>query len=547
MDERKDMKTLLNQDHAEETDRAEMESEAAGVSTRSKRFAIAAALLIVGAIVIGLWFASKHSKPAASAAQAGSESKGSADMAGMKMEGSSAGASAEEVPKTIFVAPERQQLIGVKTAAVTRRPLVKEIRAVGKVGFDETKITHIHTKVNGYVDEVFANFVGVPVNKGEPLFTIYSPDLVATQEEFLLALRSRKTLSESQFPWVSEGSGDLLEASRRRLKLWDVTDQDIEALEREGKVKRALTMVSPVSGIVTERAAYHHGRYVSPDMDLYTIVDLSTAWILADVYEYEIPYIRDGQTAEIEFPYETSTKPLRGKVSFVYPFVDPKTRTVKVRMEFPNPNLALRPDMFFNVRLRTNLGPQIAVPEDAVLDTGKQQYVFVDQGDGYFEPRPVKVGASADGYAAIVMGLKPDERVVTAANFILDSESRLKGVFANMGKPSAQTSGTGTATARLKVDFLEPKEAKVGNNAVRLMVKDPSGQPVDGAEVRLKVFMQQMGSMPPMSTNSTLQSQGGGVYVGTVEIPMAWTWEATVTVKKDGKTLGVAQSNITAR
>lgn len=543
------MKTLLNNNHdAEQADHTQADESASVASTKSRRLVVIAASLIALGIIVVLWFAFRQSKPTTSTQPSHAEKgQSSGAMAGMKMEGSSTAPAAEEVPKSIFVAPERQQLIGVKTAPAARRSLVKEIRAVGKVAYDETKVTHIHTKVNGYVEEVFADFVGEPVTKGKPLFTIYSPDLLATQEEFLLALKSRKTLSDSQFQWVSQGSDDLLEASRRRLKLWDVTDKEIEALEKDGKVKRAVTIVSPVSGIVTERAAYHHGKYVTPEMDLYTIVDLSTVWIVAEVYEYEQAYIREGQTAEVEFPYEGSSKPLRGKVSFVYPFVDPKTRTVKVRMEFPNPNMTLRPDTFFNVKLKTNLAAQITVPEDAVLDTGAQQYVFVDLGDGYFEPRPVKIAAMADGYATIEKGLKADERVVTAANFILDSESRLKGVFANMGKPSEPGAATGTAAARLKVEFMEPKEAKVGNNAVRLMVKDTAGQPVENAEVNLKVLMPQMGSMPPMSTSSALQPQGGGIYVGTVEIPMAWTWEATVTVKKDGKTLGVAQSNITAR
>src|SRR5262249_2185965 len=187
---------------------------------------------------------------------------------------------AQPASPAIFISPERQQLIGVTSVAVAARPLVKQTRAAGKVAMDETRITHIHTKVSGFVEEVFADFVGKPVKKGDPLFTIYSPDLVATQEEYLLALRSSGILKDSAFPWISHGSKNLVEAAGRRLRLWDISEEEIQQLEREGKPKRALTVFSPAGGVVTERAAYHHGKHVTPEMDLYTIVDLSTVWVL---------------------------------------------------------------------------------------------------------------------------------------------------------------------------------------------------------------------------------------------------------------------------
>ena len=354
--------------------------------------------------------------------------KGQSGMQGMAMEPGAAGNHGASAPSTntIFIAPQRQQMIGVKTVVAKVVPLVKEIRAVGKVSYDETKVTHIHTKVTGYVEEVFVDFMGKIVKEGDPLFTIYSPDLVSTQEEYLLALRSRKTLKDSSFEWVSTGSQSLLEAARQRLRFWDIRDEDIDRLEKEGKVRRTLTMYSPVNGLVTERAAFHHGKFVNPEMDLYKLVDLSTVWILGDIYEYELPYLKTGQSVEIEFPYASEAKLLRGQVAYIYPYLDPKTRTAQIRMEFPNPDFQLKPDMFVNVKLKIDMGPSIAVPEDAVLDTGTQQYVFVDKGEGYLEPRQVKVGTEAMGYDAIQSGLRVGERVVTAANFILDSESRLK-------------------------------------------------------------------------------------------------------------------------
>ena len=465
-----------------------------------------------------------------------------------RMESNPAASNGTGSPTGIFISPQRQQMIGVQTVLANVVPLTKQIRAVGKVAFDETKITHIHTKVTGYIEEVFVDFMGQVVKRGDPLFTIYSPDLVSTQEEYLLALRSRNTLKNSSFEWVSTGSQSLLEATRQRLRLWDIREEDIERLEREGKVRRTLTIYSPVNGLVTERAAFHHGKFVNPEMDLYKLVDLSTVWILGDIYEYELPSVRTGQPVEIDFPYASETKSLRGKLTYLYPYLDPKTRTAQVRMEFPNPGFQLKPDMFVNVKIKVNLGASLAIPEDAVLDTGTEQYVFVDKGEGYLEPRPVKVGGEAMGYVAIQSGLSAGERVVTAANFILDSESRLKGAFANMGMPAQkQISSAAGATQILRVEIMEPKVAKVGQNSIRLMVRAASGNPVTNAEVDVTLFMPQMGSMAPMTSKASLRPMKPGEYQGEVDIPMAWTWQTTVSVKKDGKPMGSAQTTLTAR
>jgi hypothetical protein len=282
-------------------------------------------------------------------------------------------------------------------------------------------------------------------------------------------------------------------------------------------------------------------------MDLYKLVDLSTVWILGDIYEYELPYIKTGQSVEIEFPYASDTKSLRGRLTYLYPYLDSKTRTAQVRMEFPNPGFQLKPDMFVNVKLRVSLGRSLAVPEDAVLDTGTDQYVFVDKGEGYLEPRSVKVGGEAMGYVAIQSGLSAGERVVTAANFILDSESRLKGVFANMGTPDQKQISVSGPTQSLRVEIIEPKAAKVGQNSIRLMVTDAAGNPVTEAEVDVTLFMPQMGSMAPMTSKASLKPVKPGEYQGQVDIPMAWTWQTTVSVKKDGRPMGSTQTTLTAR
>jgi RND family efflux transporter MFP subunit len=446
----------------------------------------------------------------------------------------------------IFVPPEKQQLIGMRSVPAEMGTLTKDIRIVGKVSYDETRLTHIHSKVSGYIEEVFADYVGKSVRAGEPLFTIYSPDLVATEQDFLLALKSRELLRTSTVASAAQGAENLIAAARERLRLWDVTDQEIQRLETEGKMKRAIAVYSPVTGVVMERAAYHHGTFVDPSKDLFTIVDLSRVWVLGEAYETDLPFIRTGQAAEIELPYSGGGRKLRGRVDFIYPFLDPKSRTAQVRMEFANPNLSLKPEMFTNISMAVSLGRQVLVPQDAVMDTGTEQYVFIDKGDGYVQPRKVKVGAEAGEKLGIQEGLKPGERVVTGANFVVDSEARLKGAFANMGAPSQIPAATGAKQSN-SVEVLEPKTAKTGMNAIRLLVKDASGRPITGAQVDVALFMPQMGAMPPMSSKATLSESGNGIYSGQIEFPMAWTWQTTVTVRKNRNVIGVAQTNITAR
>jgi RND family efflux transporter MFP subunit len=447
----------------------------------------------------------------------------------------------------IRIAPERQQRIGVKFAEAALAPATVEIRAVGRVAYDETRLAHVHTKVSGWIEEVFVNYVGAPVRRGQPLFTIYSPDLVASQEEYLLSLRAQRELGESSFERVSEGARSLRAAARRRLELWDMTAAQIEALEKRGEVSRTVTVLSPVSGVVTERAAYHHGRTVTPELDLYTIVDLSRVWVLAQVYEYELPHVAVGQAAEAALPYEPERKPLEGKVTFVHPFLDPKTRTVEVRMEFPNPDLALKPESFVNVTLRRDLGRRLVVPKDAVMDTGARQYVFVDQGGGYLEPRLVKAGAETAAGRLIAEGLREGERVVTAANFILDSESRLKGAFDALGKPSGDQAGAASAPAISAEVATDPSPARVGRNRVRVKVADASGQPVTGAEVEVRFFMPQMAGMAQVDVRAKLRETGRGEYAGEAELPIAWSFATTVTVRKGGAVVGAAETTVTAR
>jgi len=514
-----------------------------------------AGLLFV-AFLAALWFSVGRGqtlqliKPDASATPTTADKMPAKEMAGMDMPQSAPAATPPgwaSQEGVIFVAPEKQQLIGMHSVAAEMGTLTKDIRIVGKVSYDETKLTHIHSKVSGYIEEVFADSVEKPVRAGDPLFTIYSPDLVATEQDFLLALKSRSLLRGSTVASAARGSENLIAAARERLRLWDVTEEDIQSLESEQKVKHAITVYSPITGVVMERAAYHHGTFVDPTKDLFTIVDLSHVWILGEVYETDLSLIRTGQPAVVELPYSRGGRKIGGRVEFINPFLDPKTRTVQVRMEFANPDLTLKPEMFTNITMSVSIGRQVLVPQDAVMDTGTEQYVFIDKGNGYVQPRQVKVSAETGEKVGIEQGLKPGERVVTAANFIVDSESRLKGAFAGMGAPSQAPAGAPGTTQSISVEVLEPKTAKTGTNPIRLLVKDASGKPITGAQVDVGLFMPQMGAMAPMSSKATLMESGNGVYAGQIEFLMAWTWQTTVTVRKNGVVVGVAETSLTAR
>ena len=331
---------------------------------------------------------------------------------------------------SVKLSDAKQQLIGVQTTTVERQSLFRTIRAVGQLTGDETKLSHVHLKISGWIEQVYVDYVGKLVKKGDPLFTVYSPDLVATEQEYLIARRGKQYLGDSSFPDVSQGAESLLSSTRERLRLWDISDQQIKELDETGKITRTLTFYSPVTGFVMDRKAFPQTA-ITPEMDLYVIADLSTIWANAQIYEYEVPYVKVGQMAQMELSYYPGKK-YTGRVNYIYPTVDPQTRTVKVRLEFPNPNFELKPDMYTDIDLKINYGNQVVVPQSAVLDSGERQTVFVAKGNGYFEPRAVKVGDKVDEKIIVLSGLQPGETVVTSGNFLVDSESRLTSAMGGM-------------------------------------------------------------------------------------------------------------------
>lgn len=371
------------------------------------------------------------------------------------------------LPEGAFqITPEKQQLIGVQYGTVEFKAVNRTLRAVGRITFDERKIVRIHPRVEGWIEQVTVDFIGKLVQKGQPLLSIYSPDLLQTQQEFLLARRGRDELAASPFREAVSASESLYQAAHKRLELWDITEAQISELERSGKPSKALTIYAPTNGFVLTRNAFAKQR-VTPETELYTIADLSTIWVMADIYESEASEIKVGQSAVVTLAY-FSGRTYKGKVTNISPQLDNTTRTLKMRIELANPGFALKPEMFANVELQIGYGKRIVVPQEAVMDSGAEQLVFVGIEGGYFEPRKVQLGAKVDNEFIVLGGLKAGERIVTSANFLVDSESKLKSAAGGMGMPG-MSHGGGEKKAMPK----ESQPVPQGDHSQH----QPSGQP----------------------------------------------------------------------
>ncbi len=334
----------------------------------------------------------------------------------------------------IEIDPVVVQNMGVRLAQVERGELSRNIRTVGIVGYEEAGRTSVNSKIAGWVEQLHVNQTGQEVKKGQLLLSIYSPDLVSAQEEYLMALRNVERLQHSSIAGVADNAKRLLAAAETRLNYWDITPKDIERLAQTGEVRRTLPLYAPFNGVVTGKMV-NQGMFVAAGMELYQLADLSRIWVNADIYEYELPWVFQGMAAEVEIPQLAKTIP--GRVDLIYPYADGVTRTVKARIELPNPDRQLRPDMFVSVRLHgRTVTDALLVPSEAVLDSGQRQRVFVALGDGKFDPRPVTVGLRGSNGLVEVQGLHEGEQVVVSAQFMLDSESRLREAIEKMREPA---------------------------------------------------------------------------------------------------------------
>lgn len=343
-------------------------------------------------------------------------------------EATAAGAAAPPPGYSIVKIPlERRQQIGVTTAKVEKRTIGRAIETNGVVAEDEGRLKAVNAKFAGYIEKLYVDRTGQSIRRGQPLLTVYSPDLVATERELLLALENTRRLSSGS-PQATSDASSLLSATRQRLRLWDIPDSEIERIEKSGEVSKTLTLSSPVSGVVLKKDAVA-GLAIMPGMPLYTIADLSTVWVLADVYQSEMAMTAPGNAAVVSasfLPGET----FRGRVDFIYPTLTEETRTIKVRVVIPNPKGTLKPGMFVRVSLSGKAREALAIPRSALIDTGERQIAFVEQSAGVYAPREMKTGVQGKNFIEVLSGLQEGEIVVTSANFLIDSESRIGAIGA---------------------------------------------------------------------------------------------------------------------
>lgn len=444
---------------------------------------------------------------------------------------------------------ERMQTIGVKLARAEMQNVTDEIRAAGTVEINERQVAYVQTRLPGWIRQVYANASYQLVRKGQPLFTIYSPDLVTTEQEYLLAKKNADAMQQSSVSGVASGSQSLLAATRQRLEQWEVPASEIQKLESSGKVISEFTFNSPVSGYITERNVLPN-MYVQPETRLYTVADLSNVWVYANIFQTDLGKLNPGNPAAITL----DTYPGRvfsGRVSEVLPQVDMNTRTARVRIVLPNPGLKLMPGMYVNVGLKIPLGRRLVVPSSAVLHAGVRQLVFVSRGQGNFEPRQVETAEHGDK-AIIAKGLKAGETVVSSANFLIDSESQLQaaaGAFVPPPPGAGAAASMNQSADEAVMEFsTKPDPPHKGDNTFHVKLTGKSGVPVSGAQVSVTFFMPAMPAMgmAAMKTNVDLSDKGGGIYEAKGNLGSGGTWQVTLTARQNGRVIGSKHFTVNA-
>ena len=447
--------------------------------------------------------------------------------------------SAEPPLAPLQLSPQKLQSIGVKIGEVQQKRVEDDILTTGNVAMDETRVAYVQVRFSGYIRKVFVNATYQYVRKGQPLFTIYSPDLVATEREYLVAKQNQRAVARSAISGVAASAAALVDAAAERLAEWDVPREEIARLESSGQVQQDVEVDSPASGYIIDREAFPN-KYAQPDTRLYTIADLSTVWVFAQVFQSDLGRLKAGDSAALTvdtYPGRTFS----GRVDFIYPDLDMATRTARVRIVVPNPDLSLMPGMFVDAGLKISMGRQIVVPAPGVLQSGAGQIAFVDLGGGAFEPRKVELGARAGDDFIVLKGLEPGERIVTSANFLIDSESQLQAAMGTFAPPPPGAGGGAAMNAnQANVELTtEPNPLHRGKNTVRVMLRGADGTPVSGAEVSVTFYMAAMPAMgmAAMRTPMALGEKGAGVYEGSGILESGGIWQVTIVAKKNGQTV----------
>jgi Cu(I)/Ag(I) efflux system membrane fusion protein/cobalt-zinc-cadmium efflux system membrane fusion protein len=460
---------------------------------------------------------------------------------------SSAGRQPELAP--VQLSPQRFQEIGVTTAVAELKNVSDDLNVPGNVDIDEEKLAYVQTRFPGWIQDVFANATYQYVRKGQRLFTVYSPDLVSSEQEYLLAKQNESAFSQDMHGMAAHESGWLLKAAQERLLQFGVSAQTIADLDQSGKVERNIAIDSPASGYITEREALPNA-YVQPETKLYTIADLSTVWVYANVFQNDVGRLRPGDAAQVTVDAYPG-RHFSGRIDQILPQVDPATRTVRVRLVFSNPGVVLKPGMYVNVAIALSLGRQLVIPSSAVLQAGSRAIAFIDHGNGNLEPRTIETGPQLDDSIVVLNGLKPGDRVVSSANFLVDSEAQLQaalGAYTALPQQPAASANSAPA-AQILIDLsTEPTPPRKGANTVRVRVTGSDGKPVTGVQVTANFFMPAMPAMGMAAEHAVaaIVDKGNGIYEGSLQLPAGGTWSATVSVQRGGQTVAAKQLSVSA-
>src|SRR6266404_4898570 len=527
-----------------------------------RAFWIALTTTVVFAIVASvLWWRLSHTgtalQPGATSASESMESMAqtsSANPSGSepRTAGDPQAGNMQETPLVpIQLTPQRMQSIGVVLGKVESKAVNTETRFYGSVQVDERRQAYVQTRFAGWIRKVYADATGNFIGKSQPLFTIYSPDLVATEQEYLLAKKNSESLQQSKVSGVASGAASLVGAAKERLLQWEVSPAEIEKLDQTGKAITNLTVHSPVSGYITQKNALPN-MYVQPETMLYTVADLSDVWVLAQVFQSDAGKIKPGDPAEVTVDAYPG-RVFNGRVDYILPQLDMNTRTLPVRLVFANPGLKLRPGMYVNIRAKLPMGRQLVIPASAAFHSGTRNLIFVYQGEGNIEPREVEFGPQVGDEIVVSKGLRADEQIVTSANFLIDSEAQLQaaagafvppppgaGQAASMNAPAPQQGNVGLTT--------DPNPAHKGSNIVRVKLAGQDGKPIAGANVTVTFYMAAMPAMgmAAMKTVINASDKGGGLYEGKGDLGSGGTWQVTIRAQQNGQTIANKQLTVNA-
>jgi len=516
--------------------------------------------VILAFALLFLWWRSRLATAMPAAQQNSSQMPADADASAMNSSPDAnrndpqgqASADTEPSLASIQLTPQRMQSIGVTFGTAQMRAVSNDVRVTGNVDVDERRLATVQVRFPGWIRKVFVNATYDYVRKGQPLFTVYSPDLVTTEQEYLLARKNRQELQHSSVSDVAIGAETLVGAAKERLQQWEVPPTEIAKLESTGKVITEITINSPVSGYVTERNALPN-MYVQPESKLYSVADLSTVWVYAQVFQTDIGRIKPGNPARVTvdaYPGKTFT----GRVDSILPQVDMNTRTVRVRLVFANPGLLLKPGMFVNVILKSPAGKSLTIPAPSIFHSGTRNLVFINKGGGNFEPREVELGSRVGDDSVVLKGLKEGESLVTSANFLIDSEAQLQaaaGAFVppppGAGAAAAMNAPESAPQANVELTT-DPSPPQKGSNVFRVKMTGANGSPFSGAQVNVTFFMAAMPAMgmAAMKTTVDLTDKGGGLYEGRGDLGSGGTWQVTITARRNGSVIASKQLTVNA-